>query len=86
VINRGQEPGDSVIYGEGGDQHIWMVAAPEGNLTLKPIQYSSSSFPTTDNCDGFGHVNHCYDYKDDELDSWCSFVRQLCVKFKGTAS
>lgn len=28
-----------------GDQHIWMVAAPEGNLILKPIQYSFQSPP-----------------------------------------
>lgn len=55
MINRGQGPGDSVIYGGGGmgvcvcvwdwggGQHIWMLAAPEGNLTLKPNQYSSPS-------------------------------------------
>lgn len=47
MINGGQGPGDSVIYGGsgGGDQHIWMVGAPEGNLTLKPIQHSSPSLP-----------------------------------------
>lgn len=32
---------NGVIYGE-RDQHIWMVAAPEGNLAFKPIWHSSS--------------------------------------------
>lgn len=34
---------DGVIYVEGGDQHIWMVTPPGGNLLPKAIRHSSPS-------------------------------------------
>lgn len=53
-----------------GDQHIWMVAAPEGNLILKPIQYSFQSRPhhitTITGRFWVNNLHYIYDFKEDE--------------------